>query len=167
MAVGLSLFALLHPRPARDMGVAKPKPTITFTYMHYMIFIRVVITEHDIELRCGLVEVEALPRRLRARRLPAVPHAVRAARPARARHLDRRGGRCGCAVELDAAEERVLEGCLRRRPLGRVDGLFAKMGGNVIRVGNFLDFARLTTRTMHPMGRTCGGPGEIEKNTHP
>ena len=57
-----------------------------------------------------------------------------------------------------------------------------KKGGNVFWVGIVLDFARLTTRTMHPhgayvrgtkrnrigsphvrlMGRTCGGPGEFE-----
>ena len=37
-----------------------------------------------------------------------------------------------------------------------------KKSGNMFRVGTYLDFVWLTTRTMHPHGCTCGGPGEIE-----
>ena len=41
-------------------------------------------------------------------------------------------------------------------------GTLAKKSGNIFRVGIFLDFAWLTTRTMHPHGAYVREPDEIE-----
>jgi len=42
------------------------------------------------------------------------------------------------------------------------EGTLTKKSGNVLRVGIFLDFAWLTTRTPMGVHRTCGEPDEIE-----
>ena len=74
-------------------------------------------------------------------------------RRARRNRIDRHGGE----IERLATRTQALE------PAEEVDlNMSSKKSGSTFQVGIFLDCVRPTTRTMHPVGRTCGGPGEIE-----